>query len=134
MKTQEQWEEREKELEELVELRKVISSRIHELKVRIAQHKKQMANPPDKTDTLAYQMFGKRMKDFTAEEYKAYYNARQRVNRPKRKQGIKQRPASLKNAKTLSEQIFGKRYKELSPEEKRVYNRLSQKKHREVAQ
>lgn len=91
MKTQEQWEEREKELEELVELRKVISSRIHELKVRIAQHKKQMANPPDKTDTIAYQMFGKRMRDLTVEEYRQYYNARQRINRANRKNGIYKR-------------------------------------------
>lgn len=91
MKTQEQWKEREQELEELVELRTAISSRIHELKVRIAQHKKQMATPPDKTDTIAYQMFGKRLRDLTTEEYRIYYNARQRINRQNRKQGVYKR-------------------------------------------
>ena len=91
MKTEQQWKEREQELEELVELRKVISSRIHELKVRIAQHKKQMASPPNKTNTIAYQMFGKRLRDLTAEEYRIYYNTRQRINRKNRKNGIYKR-------------------------------------------
>ena len=83
MKTQDQWKAMEDELAELKELRTEISKRIHSLSVSIAQHKK---NPPDKTNTIAYQMFGKRLRDLTTEEYRIYYNARQRINRAKRKE------------------------------------------------
>ena len=86
MKTQEQWKAMEDELAELKELRTEISKRIHSLSVSIAQHKKCEKNPPDKTSTIAYQMFGKRLKDLTTEEYRIYYNARQRINRAKRKE------------------------------------------------
>ena len=86
MKTQAEWLEMEQELAELKELRDAISKRIHELSVGIRQHKKYMQSPPDKTGTIAYQMFGKRLKDLTAEEYRIYYNARKRINRAKRKE------------------------------------------------
>lgn len=86
MKTQDQWKAMEDELAELKELRTEISKRIHSLSVSIAQHKKCLQNPPDKTDTIAYQMFGKRLRDLTMEEYRIYYNARQRINRAKRKE------------------------------------------------
>lgn len=83
MKTQAEWDAMKEELEELKELRAEISERIHVLNVRIAHHRKTMANPPDKTNTIAYQMFGKRLKDLTPDEYRIYYNARQRARREK---------------------------------------------------
>ena len=91
MKTEQEWKVKEQELNELVKQRRSISKRIHELRVHIAQHKKKVENPPDKTNTLAYQMFGKRYRDLTAEEHKIYYSARQRINRANRKQGIYKR-------------------------------------------
>lgn len=84
MKTTEHWEAVEAEIKELEELRRGISERIHLLRVSLNQHRKQ--NPPSKTDTIAYQMFGKRLKDLTADEYRQYYNARQKINRAKRKE------------------------------------------------
>ena len=80
-----EWELRQQELEELVQLRTEISERIHRLQQVIRQHQKAIQAPPDKTNTFAFQMFGKQCKDLTAEEHKIYYNARQRENRAKRK-------------------------------------------------
>lgn len=85
MKTPEQWKVMEQEVEELEELRAVISNRIHLLKVKLAQHKKTTQNSTAGMNSIAYQMFGKRLKDLTPDEYRQYYNARQRENRAKRR-------------------------------------------------
>lgn len=65
-------------------------NRIHALKIGIqAQEKRQEErknNPKVNTNTEAYKMFGKPLKELTKEEYKIYYNARQKINRQKRKE------------------------------------------------
>lgn len=88
MLTHDEWLDRKNELESLKKKRKEISHKISLLRIAIAQHEKAMNNPPNKTNTFAYQMFGKRLKDLTPEEYKAYYNERQRINRAKKKAKI----------------------------------------------
>ena len=80
------WKAREAELEALKAQRKELSERIHVLSIEIRQHKQTMKNPPDKTNTLAWKMFGKRMKDLTPDEYRKYYNVLQRKSRERRKQ------------------------------------------------
>ena len=87
-----QWKAKEKEvlklqkqLEELDVKRKNIADKIHLLKVGINQHNKKHKERVIKTDTEVYRMFGKPLKELTKEEYKVYYNARQRINRIKRK-------------------------------------------------
>lgn len=85
MKTEAEWKNKEAELASLIEERSRISKRIHVLKVELKQHKEAQSNPPDKRNTIAFQMFGKRLKDLSKEEYRAYNNARQRINRQKRK-------------------------------------------------
>ncbi len=89
MYTNEYWAEMEAELKELRELRTEISKRIHILNMGLHSHHKTIANPPDKTDTIAYQMFGKRLRDLTPEELRKYYTSRQRINRAKRKENTK---------------------------------------------
>lgn len=84
MLSNEQWKEKQEELDELIELRQVISNRIHILRIEIAQKSKQ--KEVDKTNTIAWQMFGKRLRDLTATEYREYYNARQRERRKRDKQ------------------------------------------------
>lgn len=75
-------EELLKELENLKKDREKISKEIHSLSVKINQHENRKGI---NTDTEVYKMFGKPLKDLTKEEYKIYYNARQRINRQKRK-------------------------------------------------
>ena len=86
MRPESYWKAREKELKALEAQRKELSARIHLLKCDIRQHKQTVKNPPDKTNTIAWQMFGKRLKDLTPEEYRIYYNACQRKRRAQRKQ------------------------------------------------
>lgn len=86
MLNNEKWEQKNKELLELQELKKIISKKIHLLKCSLRQHEKQQQQTTNnKQNSIAFKMFGKRLKDLTAEEYKAYYNARQKINREKRK-------------------------------------------------
>ena len=86
MKTPEEWKEIEQERDELKAVRKSISKRIHLLNMRLAQRSRTENKPKDKTNTIAYQMFGRRLRDLTPEERRLYYNARQRINSKKRKQ------------------------------------------------
>lgn len=88
-----QWKAKEKELlklqKQLKELdikRKEVADKIHLLKVGINQHNKKHKERVVKTDTEVYKMFGKPLRELTKEEYKVYYNARQRINRVKRKE------------------------------------------------
>lgn len=86
MCTKTDWKALETELEALKAQRKELSERIHLLSTSLRQHKQTMKNPPDKTNTLAWKMFGKRMKDLTPDEYRKYYNTLQRKSRERRKQ------------------------------------------------
>ena len=96
MLTPEQWQARENELKALKAERKAlkarnaeISKRIQVLSIDIWAYKKRQENPtPIRTDTFAYQMFGKQLKDLTPDECRAYYAARQKMNRAKRKEQI----------------------------------------------
>ena len=83
MKSSKEWEAMEEELKELLELRAEVSRRIRVLKVAINAHKRTLAHPPDKTNTIAYKMFGKRLRDLTTEELKAYNAQRKREGREK---------------------------------------------------
>lgn len=92
MLNNEQWETKEKEiaelkkqLNELDKQRKEITKKIHTLKVDINQHNKLHKEQKVQTNTEVYKMFGKPLKELTKEEYKVYYNARQKINRQKRK-------------------------------------------------
>lgn len=97
MLTPAEWKAKEKELERLITKREAlksetaeVSKRIHILSVDIRAYKKRTNSPkPVRTNTFAYQMFGKQLKDLTHDEYKIYYNARQRINREKRKGNVK---------------------------------------------
>ena len=104
MLTQAEWKAKEKEVAkleaereelnakicELKAKRDMVTKEIHTLTVRIRAYKKRVENPkPINTNTFAYQMFGKRLKDLTPDEYRIYYNARQRINRIKRKENAK---------------------------------------------
>lgn len=93
MLNNEQWKAKEKEiaelekqLKELDEQRKAIAKKIHTIKVSLNQHNKSHKKQKVQTDTEVYKMFGKPLKELTKEEYKKYYNARQRINRQKRKE------------------------------------------------
>lgn len=59
----------------------------HILQNKLNQHKKQQAKPKQDNwqKSIAFEMFGKRLKDLTPTEYKVYFNARQRINRAKAK-------------------------------------------------
>lgn len=106
MLNKEQWKERENELEELIKQREELSNqieelskqrtekikqrektskKIHRLQIYIRQHEAHKERKIQ-TDTEVYRMFGKPLKELTKEEYKVYYNARQRINRQKRKE------------------------------------------------
>lgn len=87
MLNNEQWKDREKELLELKKQRKEISKKIHELQNALNQHGKHSVQKV-RTDTACYKMFGKSLNELTKEEYKQYYNARQRINRQKRKEKL----------------------------------------------
>ena len=80
------WEAKKEELAALEKQREEISKRIHLLKVEIRQHEKRHSKHKVNTNTEVYKMFGKPLKDLTEEERKIYYNARQQINRQKRKQ------------------------------------------------
>lgn len=93
MLNNEQWKAKEKEiaelekqLKELDKQRKEIARKIHTLKVGLNQHNKLHKEQKVQTNTEVYKMFGKSLKELTKEEYKVYYNARQRINRQKRKE------------------------------------------------
>ena len=75
----------ERQLKEIEKQRKEIANKIHVLKIGINQHKKH-ENRPINTNSEVYKMFGKRLRELTKEEYKIYYNARQKINRQKRKE------------------------------------------------
>ena len=83
-KKSEYWEAKEKKLEELIEQKKEIAKQIHLLKVELNNHKNYMPKGI-RTDTEVYKMFGKPLNELTKEEYRIYYNARQKINRQKRK-------------------------------------------------
>ena len=85
MRPEADWKAMEAELRDLKSQRRELSDRIHLLNVSIRQHK-QRKPAPDKTNTLAWQMFGKRMKDLTPDENRKYCNALQRRSRERRKQ------------------------------------------------
>lgn len=97
MLTKAEWKAKEKELEKLKAERDAlkvktteVSKRIHILSVDIAAYKKRVEAPTKiRTDTIVYQMFGKQLKDLTPDEYRIYYNARQRINRAIRKEDLK---------------------------------------------
>lgn len=78
-----EYEQKKKEIENI---KRNISKTIHVEEMKIKQHYQKHAEPKIKTDTAVYQMFGKPLKELTKEEYKIYYNARQRINRQKRKE------------------------------------------------
>lgn len=78
--------ELEKQLKELDKQRKEVARKIHALKVGLNQHNKLHKEQKVQTNTEVYKMFGKPLKELTKEEYKVYYNARQRINRQKRKE------------------------------------------------
>lgn len=93
MLNNEQWEAREKEVAELEKQRKElkeqikeISKKIHILKVDINKHNKFNKEQKVRTNSAVYEMFGKPLKELTKEEYKEYYNTRQKINRQKRKE------------------------------------------------
>ena len=94
MLNNEQWKEKEQEILELTrqlwkldEQRKEIARKIHIIKVGLNQHSKHNEHNI-RTNTEVYKMFGKPLKELTKEEYKVYYNARQKINRQKRKENI----------------------------------------------
>ena len=93
MKTEREWQEIEVQVQELIAQRKEISKKIHVLKASIYQrkHRGKQTGGKDYTKTVAWQMFGKRLKDLTKEEYREYYNARQKIARENRKNGIYKR-------------------------------------------
>ena len=95
MLTETDWKAKEQELERLKAERAAmkvqmaeLSRKIHILSVSVRHyHENYDKMPRDYTQTAAYQMFGKRLKDFTAEEYRIYYSTRQRIRRAKKKGG-----------------------------------------------
>jgi hypothetical protein len=121
------WQELENEVKELVALRQELSAKIHKLKVELNQHKKQKEEAEKRGDsnyleTYAYQMFGKRLKDLTVEEYKVYYNTRHKIAEKIRKAN------EPKYKKSRAYKMFGKRLKDLTEEERKAYNIACQKK------
>ena len=87
MLNNEQWKDREQELLELKKQRAEISRKIHELQNLLRQHGK-CNGQKTRTNTAVYKMFGKKLNELTKEEYKQYYNARQKINRRKRKEKV----------------------------------------------
>lgn len=83
-----QIEELSKQRTEKTIQREKLSKRIHRLQIGIRQHNELHKERKIQTDTEVYRMFGKQLKELTKEEYKEYYNARQRANRQKRKEQI----------------------------------------------
>ena len=110
MKSNEYWEMMELELQTLLtqkasmnkqnsnaEQRKALSKQIHLIKVKLNQHRKVLQyreeHPVVKTNSLVYEMFGKKLRDLTAEEYRKYNNLqhklrRQELKRLKKVEGI----------------------------------------------
>lgn len=93
MLTQAEWQAKEKELEQLKAQRnemktqlKEISKKIHILSTSIRDHNSYKPHTYDYSNSIVYLMFGKRLKDLTADEHRIYYAARQRINRSKRKE------------------------------------------------
>ena len=91
MKSNEYWEMMELELQTLLTLkanmnkqnsdaehRKDLSKQIHLIKVKLNQHRKVLQyreeHPIVKTDSLVYEMFGKKLRDLTTKEYRKYNN------------------------------------------------------------
>lgn len=73
-------------MKDLDRQKKELSKKIHIEQVKLNQHKKHQEGHKINTETEVYKMFNKQLKDLTKEEYKQYYNARQRINRQKRKE------------------------------------------------
>lgn len=93
MLNNEQWKVREQEILELTkqlweldEQRKEVARKIHLIKNGLNQHNKFYKEQKMRTDTEVYKMFGKPLKELTKEEYRIYYNTRQKINRQKRKE------------------------------------------------
>lgn len=80
----EYWKAKEEQLEKLIEQKKELSKQIHLLKVELNNHEKYVPKGT-RTNTEVYKMFGKPLNELTKEEYRTYYNARQKINRRKRK-------------------------------------------------
>lgn len=74
--------------------KKKLSKQIHSEQVKINQHKRKIEEHKINTDTEVYKMFGKPLKDLTKEEYKKYYNTRQKINRQRKKEATEERKAS----------------------------------------
>lgn len=80
-----QLKELERIREELYKQRKETAKKIHVIQIALNQHSKHKEHKTQ-TNTEVYKMFGKPLKELTKEEYKIYYNARQKINRQKRKE------------------------------------------------
>jgi hypothetical protein len=70
--------------------KKKLSKQIHLEQVKINQHKRKTEEHKINTNTEVYKMFGKPLKDLTKEEYKKYYNTRQKINRQRRKEATEE--------------------------------------------
>lgn len=75
----------QRQLEEINKQRKEISKKIHVLKCGLNQHNKKHREKNTRTDTEVFAMFGKPLKELTKDEYRIYYNTRQKINRQKRR-------------------------------------------------
>lgn len=78
--------ELKEKIKEYEDKKKDLSKQIHLTEVGIRQHNNKHKEHKTNTDTEVYKMFGKPLKELTEEEYRKYYNARQRINRQKRKE------------------------------------------------
>lgn len=98
MKSNEYWEMMESELQTLLiqkanmtkqnsetEQRKDLSKQIHLIKVKLNQHQKVLQyreeHPIVRTNSLVYEMFGKKLRELTTEEYRKYNNLQHKLRR-----------------------------------------------------
>jgi hypothetical protein len=95
MYSAEYWETVAEEITILKRQREELSKRIHNLQVRLNNHNKLNKEHKTRTDTEVYQMFGKSLKELSQEEYRIYYNARQKINRQKRKERKKKEKQAI---------------------------------------
>ena len=111
MKSNEYWKIMELELQTLLTLkanmnkqnsdaehRKDLSKQIHLIKVKLNQHRKVLQyreeHPIVKTNSLVYEMFGKKLRDLTTKEYRKYINfqhkrRRQELKRLKKEECVR---------------------------------------------
>ena len=85
------WEQQKKELAELLEQRKIISAKIHLLKIHIRQHEeKPYLNENAGKNSECYDFLGKRYKDLTKEEKRKYdaYRAKKYRERKAKKNDL----------------------------------------------